>query len=151
MTHDYRNSPAHLLALNLFVKLVRCSNRVSADIHNYLQSEITVSQFGILEALYHLGPMSQKELAQKILKSAGNITTVINNLVKSNLVVRAASEHDRRYYVISLTPQGREFIERIFPRHAEVIRQRLANLTADEQQTLADLLTKLSGHKTAEL
>ena len=74
----YNGSKKHVLALNTFVKLVRATNSVCSDVHNHFLSELTVSQFGILEALHHLGPMAQKDLATKILKSPGNITTIIN-------------------------------------------------------------------------
>jgi MarR family 2-MHQ and catechol resistance regulon transcriptional repressor len=103
-----------------------------------------VSQFGILEALYHLGPMAQKELAEKILKSAGNITTIINNLTKNDLVVRVTSEEDKRYCTIQLTTKGQNLIKRIFPIHADIIVKRMAVLSESEQQTLGHLLKKLA-------
>jgi MarR family transcriptional regulator, 2-MHQ and catechol-resistance regulon repressor len=140
----FRGSKQHTLALNTFVKLVRCTSSVCNDVHNHFLSELTVSQFAILEALYHLGPMSQKELAAKILKSPGNITTIINNLEKSELVIRKVNNEDKRYYTIQLTDKGRLIIERIFPIHADAILKRFSILTESEQQTLGKLLRKLS-------
>ncbi|KJS01267.1 MAG: hypothetical protein VR65_09530 [Desulfobulbaceae bacterium BRH_c16a] len=140
----FRGNRKQVLALNTFVKLVRCTNTVSYHVHKHLQNELTVSQFGILEALVHLGPMSQKELSEKILKSPGNITTIINNLEKAGLVTRILSMEDRRYYAIHLTEKGRELIERIFPVHAEILFNRMSVLTEQEQQTLGKLLKKLS-------
>lgn len=145
---NYRNNPQHVLALNTFIKLVRCTNSVTVDIHKSLPPELTVSQFGILEALFHLGPMPQKQLAQKILKSAGNITTVINNLEKAQLVSRTTNDHDRRYYIISLTSKGTRLIQDFFPGHADVILRRMSQLTEDEQRMLGKLLSKLSSHKS---
>ena len=141
---NYKGSKQHMLALNTFVKLVRCTNTVTGDVHNHFQNELTVSQFGILEALYHHGPMVQKDLAIKILKSPGNITTIINNLEKNNLVVRVANEGDRRYCLIELTEKGRTVIERIFPIHADEIRKRFSVLLPEEQKQLGKLLLKLS-------
>lgn len=137
-------SKKHQLALNTFVKLVRCTNTVCNDVHNHFLSELTVSQFGILEALYHLGPMAQKELAGKILKSPGNITTIINNLEKIDLVKREVKSDDKRYCTVHLTPKGRSTIERIFPAHADIVLNRISVLTENEQQTLGRLLKKLS-------
>ena len=142
--NDYRKSPEHKLALNTFIKLQRCANSVVNDVHSHLQHKLTVSQFGILEALYHLGPMCQKELAEKILKSAGNITTVINNLEKNNLVRREVLATDKRSFAVSLTKEGRHLIESIFPAHAELIRKRLSVLNHAEQNQLGALLKKLS-------
>lgn len=140
----FKGSKDHVLALDTFIKLVRCTNSVAGDVHSHFLQELTVSQFGILEALYHLGPMAQKELAKKILKSPGNITTIINNLEKNKMVTRAVQEQDKRYYTIQLTDKGRAAIERIFPKHADIILSRMSTLTSTEQCTLGELLKKLS-------
>lgn len=103
-----------------------------------------MSQFGILEALYHLGPMSQKELGAKILKSPGNLTTIVNNLLKNALIHRIKNEKDKRYYTIELSPKGKQLIEEIFPDHADIINKRFSVLSKNEQQTLGGLLKKLS-------
>jgi MarR family 2-MHQ and catechol resistance regulon transcriptional repressor len=139
----YKGSKEQVLALNTFIKLVRCTNTVSANVHDHLLGKLTVSQFGILEALYHLGPMAQKELAEKILKSAGNITTIINNLERSDLVIRGVNENDKRYCTVQLTKKGENVIKRIFPIHADIIVKRMARLRESEQQTLGRLLKKL--------
>jgi MarR family 2-MHQ and catechol resistance regulon transcriptional repressor len=141
---NYHGTRKQVLALNTFIKLVRCTNSVSHHVHKHLQNELTVSQFSILEALFHLGPLSQKDLAVKILKSAGNITTVINNLEKAGLVVRVLNVEDKRFYSIHLTDEGRKLIERIFPIHAETVCDRMSALSEKEQQTLGALLKKLS-------
>ena len=143
----FQGSKEQVLALNTFIKLVRCNNTVSAGVHDHLLGKLTVSQFGILEALYHLGPMVQKELAEKILKSAGNITTIINNLEKNGLVFRGVNENDKRYCTVQLTRKGENLIKRIFPIHADIIVKRMAILSEDEQQTLGRLLKKLAVNK----
>lgn len=141
---DMPNKNEQQQALATFTKLLRCTNNVCSDVHNHLIGELSVSQFGILEALYHLGPMCQKELAGKLLKSPGNITTIINNLQRDGLVIRAPFAGDKRYYTIELTPRGRSVIERLFPRHAEIVARRFSTLTAKEQQVLSRLLKKLA-------
>ncbi len=143
----FQGSKEQVLALNTFIKLVRCTNTVSAGVHDHLLGKVTVSQFGILEALYHLGPMAQKELAEKILKSAGNITTIINNLEKNGLVVRGVNENDKRYCTVQLTRKGEKVIKKIFPIHADIIVKRMAILSEDELQTLGRLLKKLAMSK----
>ena len=139
-----RGNKKQVAALSTFVKLVQCTSSVSNHVHKHLQDVLTVSQFGILEALFHLGPMSQKELAGKILKSPGNITTIINNLEKAGLVTRIIGAEDKRYYAIHLTYEGRKLIEKIFPTHVEILSQRMSVLSEEEQQTLGKLLKKLS-------
>lgn len=140
-THDSRKK---LLALKTFNLLVRCTNCVSNHVHKHLQDELTVSQFGILDALVHLGPMSQKALASRIMKSPGNITTIINNLEKAHLVIRVMNSVDKRYYAIHLTDEGRKLIDRIYPVHAERLYKRMGVLTEEEQQSLGKLLDRLA-------
>jgi MarR family 2-MHQ and catechol resistance regulon transcriptional repressor len=131
-------------ALSTYVKLMRAAESVTARIHRHLASlGLTLSQFATLEALYHLGPLSQREIGQKILRSSGNITMVIDNLEKRGLVQRKRSETDRRYFIVHLTHGGHAFISKIFPPHADVIAKELNTLTAAEQDTLGSLCKKL--------
>ena len=70
-------------ALTLYTRLMRATTTVTEKMHRHLQDHrLSISQFGVLEALYHLGPMCQKEIGGKILKTSGNMTLVIDNLEK---------------------------------------------------------------------
>ena len=92
----YKNLPnSQRDALNVFVKLMRATNTVANRVHVHLHEDnLTVSQFGVLEALYHLGPLSQSELGTKILRSNANLTTVVDSLEKKNLVVRTRESEE---------------------------------------------------------
>ena len=83
------------------------------------------------------------ELAQKLLLSTGNITTVIQNLEKRDLVCRQRSTNDQRYMQVSITDSGRALIASIFPSHVQGIVDIMNALTPEEQQTLAQLSRKL--------
>lgn len=134
------------LALNTFVKFMRAGETVSNRVHNHLKTaQLTISQFGVLEALYHLGPMCQRDIARKILKSTANLTTVIDNLEKRGLVKRERDEKDRRYFNVILTPKGEKLIRKIFPDHAKGIVDAMENLTGSEQKQLGMLCKKLAG------
>jgi len=131
-------------ALNTYVKLMRATNWTSSQIHRHLQEDnLTQSQFAVLEALYHLGPLCQGELVEKILKSNANLTTVVDSLEKKSLVLRDRSGSDRRRVTVRLTESGTELIARVFPRHAEIVEQQLSVLSSEEQTSLATLLKKL--------
>lgn len=144
MKNLYRVTNDESRALNAYVKLVRATESVSARAHRHLsEAGLTTSQFGVLEALYHLGFLSQAELAKKILRSSGNITMVIDNLEKRGLVKRERKQDDRRYYAIQLTPGGKKLIAGIFPRHAGKIAEAMKVLTKKEQETLGRLCRKL--------
>ena len=81
MGTKYQGTEAEVLALNTYIKVTRAAQSIMSRAMQHLaDSNLSPSQFAILEALYHLGTLSQVELAQKLLLSTGNITTVIQNL-----------------------------------------------------------------------
>ena len=144
MRGRYRGNKTESRALRTYVKLMRAAESVTARTHRHLSSTgLTISQFAVLEALYQLGSLSQREIGQKILRSSGNITMVIDNLEKSELVRRKRSEADRRFFIVHLTDRGYHLINKIFPPHAAVIAEDLGALTAAEQDTLGRLCKKL--------
>jgi MarR family 2-MHQ and catechol resistance regulon transcriptional repressor len=110
---------------------------------------LTLTQFAVLEALYHLGPMSLSEVAHKILTTGGNLTMVVGNLEKQGLVNRKCSPEDARVYILSLTNKGRKLIQEIFPQHAATLTDAIAVLRADEQEQLGELCRKLRKQEEA--
>ena len=142
-TH-YQGSQVEKNALDAFIKLSRAAGAVEAQINGHLKDYgLTASQFGVLEALFHLGPLHQHELAAKILKSSGNLTLVIDNLAKRGLVERERDTTDRRCITICLTEAGNELISDIFPRHVQGVVDVIGVLRPDEQQQLGMLCRKL--------
>jgi len=141
----YNQLPDHQRhALNAYVKLMRATNRATGNIHRHLQLDnLTPSQFGVLEALYHLGPLCQGELVEKILKSNANLTTVVDSLEKKELVKRDRSADDRRRVTVVLTPAGESLIAKVFPRHAEIVAKEFSVLSSEDQELLGTLLRKL--------
>lgn len=144
MPTHFQGDSQTILALDTFIKLTRANSAFEARVlgHGTL-GELTMSQFGVLEALYHLGPLCQGALSQKLLKSTGNMTLVLDNLEKRGLVQRIRSQEDRRMVTIELTCAGRERIEAIFPLHAAAIQAEMSVLTAEEQAQLGQLCRKL--------
>lgn len=108
-----------------------------------LESGLTIPQFGILEALYHLGPLSLGELAEKLLVTGGNVTYVMDRLEEQGLVYRQRSDLDRRVVEARLTGEGRALIERTFPDHARFLGRMVEHLDPTEQQELRELLKRL--------
>ena len=142
-TH-YQGTDREIRALDAFIKLVRAAESVSGRVEAYFDAiGLTVSQFGVLEALLHLGPLYQKDLGRKILKSRGNITMVVDNLEKRGLVERVRDEEDRRHYFVKLTGKGGRLIKSFFPQHAARITAEMNVLTRQEQEELGRLCKKL--------
>ena len=144
MPTHYKGTPQEEQALDAYIKLTRAVNSLEARITRRGQTEdLTTSQFGVLETLMHLGPMCPGELSNKLLKSTGNMTLVLDNLEKRGLIRRVRESEDRRQIRIHLTPEGESLIRRIFPGQAQAITQEMSALTAEEQQQLGHLCRKL--------
>lgn len=144
MTTHFEGTKEEVLALDTFIKLSRANSAFEARMlaHDVLE-DLTLSQFGVLEALYHLGTMCQGVLSQKLLKSTGNMTLVLDNLEKRGLVRRVRSLTDRRMVSIELTDSGKALIARIMPLQAQAIAKEMGVLTPEEQADLGRLCRKL--------
>jgi MarR family 2-MHQ and catechol resistance regulon transcriptional repressor len=142
-TH-YQGNKADTAALNASINLVRASETILDKLGADLEAKgLTLGQFGALEALFHLGPMSQKDLGQKLLRTAGNMTLVIDNLERHGWVRGERQKDDRRKILIRLTAGGRQMIERVFPLHLKAVVNEFSRLTLAEQETLRRLCRKL--------
>ena len=131
-------------ALNTYTKLMRATESVTSRVHRVLVApKLTISQFGVLEALFHKGSLCQRDIGSKILKSSGNITLVIDNLEKQKLVSRVRDENDRRYFTINLTESGTALIAKVFADVEVAIVMEMASLEENEQELLGQLCKKL--------
>lgn len=140
----YTGTAREVRALNAYINLVRAAESVSAGLARRLTAAgLSVSQFGAMEALLHLGPLNPCELGRKLLKTGGNMTMVIDNLEKRGLAERVRDPEDRRFLAIHLTREGRKVIEEVFPDHAREIESRMSALTAAELEELRKLCRKL--------
>ncbi len=108
-----------------------------------IEAGLTPTQFGVLEALYYLGPLMPSELAEKNLKSRNNLTLVIANLERDGLVRRESHERDRRSQIVHLTHEGRARIEAAMPLFVKQLVRETSVLTPEEQEQLSALLRKL--------
>jgi MarR family 2-MHQ and catechol resistance regulon transcriptional repressor len=112
--------------------------------------DLTAPQFGVLEALYHLGPLSLGELAEKLLVTGGNVTYVMDRLEAQGMVARERSGDDRRVVRAHLTTKGRATIQGVFPGHVGFVRDLVKDLDPKDQDTLRALLKKLGKGITGE-
>jgi len=143
MSKPASRSAAETHALDAYIKLMRASESVTARSHAALPKGLTLAQFGVLEALYHRGPLCASELAAKLLKSPGNLTLVLDNLERDGRVRRERDPQDRRFVTIHLTASGRQFISTLFPAIAAGIAREFTVLSSAEQAMLAELCKKL--------
>ncbi len=131
-------------SLSMWVKLARAHATLAKLTDENIRSfGLTTPQFGVLECLGHLGPMTLGELCRKQLVSGGNMTVVVDNLAKDGLVERVPSKDDRRAIVVRLTKKGKKLFDDIFIQHAKFVASATSVLTDKEQGELAVLLKKL--------
>jgi MarR family transcriptional regulator, 2-MHQ and catechol-resistance regulon repressor len=137
------------LALLTYVKLMRAANSARNFAARSLGARgLTLTQFAVLEALYHLGPMSLSDVAEKVLTTGGNLTMVAGNLEKQGLARRQPSPEDKRVQIVTLTLKGKSLIRQIFPQHAAAIVEFLSALSSEEQARLGDLCQRLGRQET---
>ncbi|MBC7879306.1 MAG: MarR family transcriptional regulator [Anaerolineales bacterium] len=148
MPTHYSGTRAEMRTLDTFIKLTRCTNSLFARLseQNTL-GDLTPSQFAVLEALYHLGSMTQGEVSTKVLKSGSNMTTVIDNLERDGFVRRERDAKDRRVIYVHLTGAGKKKLEAILPGHIAALVEEFSILSASEMEMLGNLCKKLGKGK----
>lgn len=136
--------PAESSALRLWVILSRAHSAVArhaeADVARH---GLTIAEFAIIEALYHVGPMLLGELQRRILVSSGGVTYLVDRLEQRRLVKRQPCPEDRRARYAALTPEGKRLMARIFPGHARAIEHAMSGLTRADRERAATLLKAL--------
>jgi len=131
-------------ALELWVVLARAFDAISRHTRASVASfGLGATEFGVLEALYHKGPLPVCEVQRRILIESGSTTYVVDKLVERGLVRRRRTAKDRRVINVELTPRGRRLIATVFPSHAETIRAAMGGLSEPDQARAAQLLRTL--------
>ena len=132
--------------LKLVIAMARTYNDLFFQIEKNVQEfGLNISEFGVLEMLYHKGDQPVQKVAEKILVTSGTITYVINKLEKKELVVRRKCDKDTRVYYVSLTEKGNDFIANIFPKHRDFIDNLFKDLNEDDKKQLLESLIQLRG------
>jgi len=140
----YAGAAHEVRALDACLKLVRAAQSVVTRAYRHLAAEnLTVSQFGAMEVLFHVGPMCQRDLGLKLFRSGGNVTMVVDNLGKRNLVTRTRVPDNRRMMKVELTPAGRKLVQRLLPRHVEAVVAEMSILSPAEQEHLGRLCRRV--------
>ena len=142
-TH-YQGGRTAMRALDALIKLARCAAAVQGPLDASIRAQgVTPSQFGLLEALLHLGPQEPCDLGPKLLTSRPNVVLIVDQLEERGLVRREPVPGDKRRVLVALTPAGRRLTARLFEKHVERVVETFAPLGAAEQEQLAALCRRL--------
>jgi MarR family transcriptional regulator, 2-MHQ and catechol-resistance regulon repressor len=136
--------------VHLWLLLWKATKQLEALARRSVQETgLGLSDFGVLEALFHKGPLPMNALRKKVLLSSGSTTTAVDRLERSGLVKRSATSTDRRSRIVRLTSKGSDLISKLFQEHANDMEVAFSCLDDVERVTLANLLRKL-GHQWKE-
>lgn len=113
---------------------------IQKDVGNY---DLNVTEFGVLEVLYHKGPQTVHQIKSKVLIASSSLSYVIDILIQKGLIRKEKAAQDRRNHICELTDQGKALFIETYPKHVEELRSVLDVLTPDEEQLLQTLLKKL--------
>src|SRR5688572_25483896 len=138
--------------VHVFLVLWKAASAVQAYAERSVSElEMCGSDFAVLEALLHKGPLPVNEIGRKVLLTSGSITVAVDRLEAKGLVERRARDTDRRARIVHLTKEGRKLITRLYAEHAaDMERLASASLTREERKTLISLLKKI-GYQAASV
>ncbi len=136
--------------VHVFLVLWKAARAVQAYAEkSVLELEMCGSDFAVLEALLHKGPLPVNEIGKKVLLTSGSITVAVDRLEMKGFVERRAHGTDRRAKIVHLTKEGRKLIAGAYADHAaDLERLASASLTRAERKTLIRLLKKI-GYEAA--
>jgi MarR family transcriptional regulator, 2-MHQ and catechol-resistance regulon repressor len=141
MTVDMSTGKAS--ATHVWLVLWRAAHAVEQNaIRSVSAQDLGLSDFGVLEALLHKGPLPVNTIGKKVLLTSGSITAAIDRLESKGLVRRTADPEDLRARIVQLTEAGRRLIEKAFAQHAMDMEETLAVLRPAERMELIHLLKK---------
>jgi MarR family 2-MHQ and catechol resistance regulon transcriptional repressor len=144
LTPDDPHARDRIAALRLLVVMSRALRAVTEPArHQAKQWDLSPTELGVLEALYHKGPLPLSALAERILLTGASTTYTVKRLEERGLMRRRTSTEDQRFVFGELTEAGRALIAEFFPVHAEQIRRSMHGLTLEEKRQAADLLKRL--------
>jgi len=131
-------------APRLWIVLARCYRALAMSVERSIADlGLCLSDFMVLEAVLHKGPLTISEIQAKVLLASGSMTAAVDRVESMGLVVRKTTAKDRRARVLELTPKGRRLIEKTFEEHARHLEQVMSVLDAGEKRALHAGLKKL--------
>jgi MarR family 2-MHQ and catechol resistance regulon transcriptional repressor len=150
MSVDKQESLTGGSGVHVFLVLWKAASAVQAYAEKSIgELEMCASDFAVLEALLHKGPLPVNEIGKKVLLTSGSITVAVDRLEQKGLVERRAHGTDRRARIVHLTKEGRKLITRAYANHAaDMERLASASLTRVERKALIGLLKKI-GYEAA--
>jgi MarR family transcriptional regulator, 2-MHQ and catechol-resistance regulon repressor len=136
-----KDTPTPVHAWLVMLKAMQAISRYAlADIE---KAGLGDSDFRVLEALLHKGPLSVNVIGPKVNLTPGSISVAVDRLFAKGLVSRDESSQDRRVRIVALTPRGKSVITPIFRAHAATMEKVFSGLSRDEMRQLEQQLKRI--------
>src|SRR6202162_4988430 len=132
----------------VMMKAMRALTRYAAE--GIEETGLGLSDFGVLEALLHKGPLPVNTIGPIVDLTPGSISIAVDRLVEKGLVSRVESAEDRRVRIVALTPRGKDLIVSAFRKHSGQMERVFSELSPDELRGLEAALKKI-GKRAAAL
>jgi MarR family transcriptional regulator, 2-MHQ and catechol-resistance regulon repressor len=138
-------------AIHLFLVLQKTYRTILAICEeSKRQMDLGDSDFRVLEALLHNGPLPVNVVGQMIDLTTGSITTAVDRMEAKWLVARKNHSDDRRIRLVELTAKGRRLIEKASLQYSIDMEAAVSSLSRGEQAKLVELLKRLGAHHQEE-
>src|SRR6476646_2801949 len=132
------------LSLKLFVVLTRALQSIEKKTIKEINSQgLNLTEFGVFELLYHKGDQPIQKIGQKILLASSSITYVVDKLEEKNYLKRRGCPTDRRVTYATITKEGKELMDDIFPKYKLFLNEIMGGLSANEKSSIIEQLKKL--------
>ncbi|MUK89253.1 MarR family transcriptional regulator [Ornithinibacillus sp. L9] len=132
------------LSVKLFVVLTRALQSVEKQVVKDIKSHgLNLTEFSVLELLYHKGDQPIQIIGQKVLLASSSITYVVDKLEEKEFLKRRACPSDRRVTYATISEKGETLMDDIFPKHKEAMREIMGGLEAEEKELVIGYLKKL--------
>lgn len=137
--------------LKALTVLLRASQSIQEVVRKDIASYgLNMTEFGVLELLYHKGDQPIQMIGKKVLISSSSITYVVDKLEKKELVHRRACPDDRRVTFASITDAGKQLMDTIFPKHGQKVAQIFDRLSTEQLENTINLVKQI-GYRANEL
>jgi DNA-binding MarR family transcriptional regulator len=133
-------------ALRLWLRLLTCSQLIERQVRSRLRSRfgITLPRFDLMSQLErHPQGLKMNELSRLLMVTGGNVTGIVDQLVKEGLVERLDDARDRRAWRVRLTRAGDKAFAEMARAHEEWVVELLAGLSRRDSDALMQLLARL--------
>ena len=132
------------VSLKLFVVLSRALQTIEKMAIKEINNQgLNLTEFGVLELLYHKGDQPIQKIGQKILLASSSITYVVDKLEEKNYLIRRGCPTDRRVTYASITKEGKELMDEIFPKYKHFLQEIMGGLSTNEKRSTIEQLKKL--------